>query len=69
MRAEQAAGILDRLDDETLRLVFAPMDVRRIGAILAEMSRERAVAFTRTLARDSVASSPPTLAAAPVESH
>lgn len=65
MRAEQAAAILDRLDDETLRIVFASMDVRRIGAILAEMSRERAVAFTRTLARDSANAPLPSLAAAP----
>jgi len=65
MRAEQAAAILDRLDDETLRIVFASMDVRRIGAILAEMSRERAVAFTRTLARDATNAPLQTVAAAP----
>jgi flagellar motility protein MotE (MotC chaperone) len=62
MRAEQAAAILDRLDDDTLRVVFAGMDPRRIGAIMAEMSRERAVAFTRTLATDAGPDAP---AAAP----
>jgi flagellar motility protein MotE (MotC chaperone) len=59
MRAEQAAAILDRLDDDTLRVVFAGMDPRRIGAIMAEMSRERAVAFTRTLAADAPEAAPP----------
>jgi flagellar motility protein MotE (MotC chaperone) len=67
MRAEQAAAILDRLDDETLRIVFASMEVRRIGAILAEMSRERAVAFTRTLARDAANVPLQTVAVAPAE--
>jgi len=52
MRPDQAASILDRLDDETLRVVFARMETRQVAAIFAEMSRERAVAFTRTLALD-----------------
>jgi len=52
MRPEEAAQILDQLDDETLRVVFARMDAKQIGAILAAMSRERAVAFTKTLAAD-----------------
>lgn len=52
MRPDQAAPILDRLDDETLRVVFARMQTEKVAAIFAEMSRERAVAFTRTLALD-----------------
>jgi flagellar motility protein MotE (MotC chaperone) len=53
MRAEEAAQILDQLDDDTLRVVFARMEPKQIAAIMASMSRERAVAFTKTLARDS----------------
>jgi flagellar motility protein MotE (MotC chaperone) len=52
MRPEEAAQILDQLDDETLRVVFARMEPRQIAAIMASMSRERAVAFTRSLAAD-----------------
>jgi flagellar motility protein MotE (MotC chaperone) len=52
MRPEEAARILDQLDDETLRRVFARMDPKQIAAIMASMSRERAVAFTKTLAGD-----------------
>jgi flagellar motility protein MotE (MotC chaperone) len=52
MRPEEAAQILDQLDDETLRVVFARMDPKQIAAIMASMSRERAVAFTKTLATD-----------------
>jgi flagellar motility protein MotE (MotC chaperone) len=52
MRPEEAAQILDQLDDETLRVVFAKMDPKQIASIMASMSRERAVAFTKTLATD-----------------
>jgi flagellar motility protein MotE (MotC chaperone) len=52
MRPEEAAQILDQLDDETLRVIFARMEPKQIGAIVASMSRERAVAFTKTLASD-----------------
>ena len=52
MRPEEAAQILDQLDDETLRVVFARMDAKQIAAIMAAMSRERAVAFTKSLAAD-----------------
>jgi flagellar motility protein MotE (MotC chaperone) len=52
MRPEEAAQILDQLDDETLRVVFARMEPKQIGSIVAAMSRERAVAFTKTLAAD-----------------
>jgi flagellar motility protein MotE (MotC chaperone) len=50
MRAEDAAPILDRLDDGTLRLVLGRMRERQMGAILAAMSRERAVAVTKAFA-------------------
>jgi flagellar motility protein MotE (MotC chaperone) len=56
MRPEEAAQILDQLDDETLRVVFARMDTKQVAAIMASMSRERAVAFTKTLAADPDAS-------------
>ena len=52
MRPEEAAQILDQLDDDTLRVVFARMDPKQVAAIMASMSRERAVAFTKTLAAD-----------------
>jgi flagellar motility protein MotE (MotC chaperone) len=52
MRPEEAAQILDQLDDETLRVVFARMEPKQIASIMASMSRERAVAFTKTLAAD-----------------
>jgi flagellar motility protein MotE (MotC chaperone) len=52
MRPEEAAQILDQLDDETLRVVFARMETKQVAAIMAAMSRERAVAFTKTLATD-----------------
>jgi len=52
MRPEEAAQILDQLDDETLRVVFARMEPKQVAAIMASMSRERAVAFTKTLAAD-----------------
>ncbi len=58
MRPEEAAQILDQLDDETLRVVFARMDAKQVAAIMASMSRERAVAFTKTLAADGDASAP-----------
>ncbi len=52
MKAEEAAPILDKLDDDTLRLVLGRMKERQVGAILAAMNRERAVAFTKLLASD-----------------
>jgi flagellar motility protein MotE (MotC chaperone) len=52
MRPEEAAQILDQLDDETLRVVFGRMETKQVAAIMASMSRERAVAFTKTLAAD-----------------
>jgi flagellar motility protein MotE (MotC chaperone) len=58
MRPEEAAQILDQLDDETLRVVFARMEPKQIASIMASMSRERAVAFTKTLAADPDAPTP-----------
>jgi len=50
MKAEEAAPILERLDDETARTIFACMSEKQIGAILAAMNRDRAVALTQILA-------------------
>jgi len=50
MAAEDAAPILDRLDDGTLRTVLARMRERQVGAILAAMNPERAVAVTKAFA-------------------
>ena len=58
MRPEEAAQILDQLDDETLRVVFARMEAKQVAAIMASMSRERAVAFTKTLAADAEPATP-----------
>lgn len=51
MSADDAAPILDRLDDATLRTVLGRMRERQVGAILAAMSRERAVAVTKAFAK------------------
>lgn len=50
MRPEDAAPIIDRLDDATARAILAGMRERQVGAILAAMSRERAVVLTKLLA-------------------
>ena len=50
MKPEEAGPILDRLDDATVRTVFGCMKERQIGAILAAMQKERAVALTKLLA-------------------
>lgn len=50
MRAEDAAPILDRLDDATLRALLGRMREKQVGALLAAMSPERAVAVTKVLA-------------------
>jgi flagellar motility protein MotE (MotC chaperone) len=54
MRAEDAAPILDRLDDGTLRTVLGRMRERQVGALLAAMNRERAVAVTKAFAGPAV---------------
>ena len=53
MRPEEAAAIVERLDDATVRLVLGGMNERQIGAILAAMTKERAVALTKRLAAGS----------------
>jgi len=50
MSPEDAAPLLDRLDDATLRAVLGRMRDRQLGAILAAMSPDRAVAITKALA-------------------
>ena len=50
MKAEEAAPILDRLDDATAKAILARMKEKQIGAILAAMNRDRAVALTKALA-------------------
>lgn len=55
MRPEDAAPILDRLDDPTLRALLGRMREKQVGAILAAMSRERAVAVTKAMAAPVVA--------------
>ena len=51
MRPEEAAPILDRLDDETLQAIMGRMKERKIAPILAAMNPERAVALTKALSR------------------
>jgi flagellar motility protein MotE (MotC chaperone) len=58
MSAEDAAPILDRLDDGTLRTVLARMRERQVGAILAAMNRDRAVAVTKAFAGPPLPPSP-----------
>jgi flagellar motility protein MotE (MotC chaperone) len=55
MRPEDAAPILDRLDDPTLRALLGRMREKQVGAILAAMSRDRAVAVTKAMAAPVVA--------------
>lgn len=62
MKAEEAAPILDRMDDITVRDILSRMKERQIGAILAAMSKDRAVAVTKALA---MAGAAPRPAAAP----
>jgi flagellar motility protein MotE (MotC chaperone) len=50
MRPEEAAAIFDRLDDATAKSIFGCMKERQVGAILAAMKPERAVALTKVLA-------------------
>ena len=53
MKPEDAAPIIDRLDDATATSIFGCMKERQVGAILALLSRERAVALTKALAKSS----------------
>ena len=50
MRPDEAARIIDRLDDVTVKRIFGCMKEKQIGAILAAMNRDRAVAVTKALA-------------------
>ena len=50
MKPEEAAPILDRLDDATTKAIFACMKEKQIGALLAAMNKDRAVALTKALA-------------------
>jgi flagellar motility protein MotE (MotC chaperone) len=49
MKAEEAAPIIDRLDDATARAIMGRMKEKQIAAILAAMNRDRAVALTKML--------------------
>jgi flagellar motility protein MotE (MotC chaperone) len=49
MKPEEAAPIFDALDAGTALTIFGCMKEKQIGAILAAMKRERAVALTRAL--------------------
>jgi len=50
MKAEEAAPIIDKLDDATAKAILGRMKEKQIGAILAAMNRDRAVALTKALA-------------------
>ena len=52
MKPEEAGPILDRLDDATVKGIFGCMKEKQIGALLAAMNRERAVALTKALGID-----------------
>ena len=58
MKAEEAAPILDRMDDTIVRDILTHMKERQIGAILAAMSKDRAVAVTKALAASGTAVMP-----------
>jgi flagellar motility protein MotE (MotC chaperone) len=49
MKPEEAAAIIDRLDDATAANVFVCMKEKQIGAIMAAMKPDRAVALTHAL--------------------
>lgn len=49
MKAEEAAPLLDGLDNETVRAIFAHMKQRQISAILPLMNRDKAVELTKLL--------------------
>lgn len=51
MKPEQAAPILDRLDEKTVEKIFSRMRERQVAAIMALMDRDRAVTLTRLLAK------------------
>jgi flagellar motility protein MotE (MotC chaperone) len=53
MKPEDAAPIIERLDDATATSILACMRERQIAAILALVNHDRAVALTRALAKSS----------------
>jgi flagellar motility protein MotE (MotC chaperone) len=58
MKPEEAAPILDKMDDTTVKGILASMKERQIGALLAAMNRDRAVAVTKVLAGATPAAAP-----------
>ena len=50
MKPEEAGPILDLLDDVTVKGILGKMKERQVGALLAAMNRDRAVALTKALA-------------------
>lgn len=50
MPADDAAPLLERLDDATARAVLGCLPARQAAAVLAAMPRERAVALSKALA-------------------
>jgi len=63
MKAEEAAPILDKMDDTTVKGILGGMKERQIGAILAAMNRDRAVSVTKVLAGAAPAAAAPAVAA------
>jgi flagellar motility protein MotE (MotC chaperone) len=49
MKPDEAGPIFDKLDDATATAILGRMKERQIGAILAAMTRDRAVQLTRLL--------------------
>ena len=50
MKPEDAAPILERLDEPTVLTIFGRMKEKQIGEILPLMSRDKAIVLTRSLA-------------------
>jgi len=49
MKPEEAAPILNQLDEATVRTIFARMKEKQIGAFLAVMKPDKAVALTKAM--------------------
>lgn len=60
MKAEESAPIVEKMDDATIKEILGPMKEKQIGAILAAMSRDRAVAVTKLLAANPGGQTPQT---------
>ena len=50
MKPQEAAPILERLDEETVIRIFGRMKEKQIGEILPLMARDKAIVLTRSLA-------------------